>query len=247
MTTIADSDSGMQGQTQEAVAASNDARRRRWVHLLGSQHYEPVIFDVLNGELTKYMNSRAVDPTDIVSHMRECALILASAPKVFLAAVEGNLVSRMTLDADLQAEYAVMQQRANYQPSIYIHLLADEEGQAPSPVQYLPIRDMIEDYISGCPSEHAHQIDDITPPFVLLEASIQGYRKYLSTQSTNRSIKRLAVFNRPLQSPHRWYRVSMRAASTSSTKSTPQLPTLRSGLRPQRSQTSCSTPRSPEL
>jgi hypothetical protein len=196
MTTIADSDSGMQGQTQEAVAASNDARRRRWVHLLGSQHYEPVIFDVLNGELTKYMNSRAVDPTDIVSHMRECALILASAPKVFLAAVEGNLVSRMTLDADLQAEYAVMQQRANYQPSIYIHLLADEEGQAPSPVQYLLIRDMIEDYISGCPSEHAHQIDDITPPFALLEASIQGYRKYLSTQSTNRSIKRLAVFNR---------------------------------------------------
>ena len=196
METIAGSKSGKQSRTLEVVAESSDARRHRWVHLLDSQHYEPVIFDVLSDELPKYTNSRAVDPIDIVSHMRECALILVSAPKVFFAAVNGNLVSRMILDADLQAEYTVIQQRADHQPSIYIHLLADEEGQAPSPVQYLLIRDMIEDYTSGCPSEHAHPIDSITPPFVSLRASTEGHRKYLSTPSTDRSSKRLITLNR---------------------------------------------------
>jgi hypothetical protein len=95
---IAGSKSGKQSRTLEVVAELSDARRHRWVHLLGSQHYEPVIYDVLSDELPKYTNSRAIDPADIVSHIRECALILASAPKVFLAAVEGNLVSRMILD-----------------------------------------------------------------------------------------------------------------------------------------------------
>lgn len=112
----------------------------------------------------KYMKCRTVAPTEIVSHMHECALILASAPKVYFAAVEGNLPSQMIHDADLQAECAVMQQRASHQPSIDVHLLADGEGQAPSPMQYLSISDMIQDYMNGCPSEHAYHVDNIIRP-----------------------------------------------------------------------------------
>jgi hypothetical protein len=186
----------VQGGLLGPVAESHDDRRRRWTCLLRSRHYEPVIFDVLSDELPKYANSRAIDPTDIVTHMRECALILASAPHIFFAAVEGNLVSRMLSDADLQTEYAVIQQRAHHQPSIYVHLLTDEKGQAPSAVQYLTICDMLQDYISTNPSEHAHLVDNITPPLVSLQASTQGHRKYLSTPSTDRSPKRVATINR---------------------------------------------------
>lgn len=70
MTIVNGSGAEKQRQTQEVVVESNDDCRRRWGHLLCSQHYEPVIFDVLSKELSKYTNSRAVDPTDIVPHMR---------------------------------------------------------------------------------------------------------------------------------------------------------------------------------
>ncbi|KAF9693411.1 hypothetical protein EKO04_008583 [Ascochyta lentis] len=173
-----------------------DERRRRWVHLLRNQHYEPLIFDILSDELPKYTTSRAIDPADLVTHMRECALILASAPRVFFAAVEGSLVSRMIFDTELQAEYASIQQRAHYQPSIYIHLLADDQGNAPTPNQYLIIRDMVHDYLSEGQYEHAYTIDNITPPTVPLKASVQGHRKYLHTPSTSRSPKRIAALQR---------------------------------------------------
>ncbi|KAF1926898.1 uncharacterized protein M421DRAFT_102033 [Didymella exigua CBS 183.55] len=190
------SDTGTEVCPQEVVAESNDERRRRWAHLLRYHHYEPVIFDVLSDELPKYTGSRAIDPTDVVTHMRECALILASAPRIFFAAVEGNLVSSVIKDADLQAECAVVQQRAQHQPSIYIHLLADEKGHAPSPEQYLMIRDMIQDYISERPFDQAHQVDNVTSPFVPLSTSTQGYRKYLSTPAANRSPKRIITLSR---------------------------------------------------
>lgn len=180
----------------EPVAESNDERRRRWACLLRSHHYEPVIFDVLSDELPKYTTSRAIDPTDTVTHMRECALILASAPNIFFAAVEGNLVSRMIHDSDLQAEYTAVQQRAYHQPSIYIHLLTNEEGQTLPPVRYLMIRDMVQEYLSENPSEHAYHVDSISAPYVSLDASARGHRKYLSTPSTNRSPKRIATLQR---------------------------------------------------
>lgn len=84
-----------QTHSLEEVAESSDDRRHRWAHFLRSQHYEPAIFEVLSDELPKYTTSGVIDPTDIVSHMRECALILASASRIFSAAVEGNLVSGM--------------------------------------------------------------------------------------------------------------------------------------------------------
>lgn len=187
---------GSQDRFPAAVTESNDERRRRWIYSLRSQHYEPVIFDILSDELSKYTTSRVIDPANMVMHMRECALILASAPQVFFAAVEGNLVRRMLYDADLQAEYATIQQRAVQQPSIYIHLLVDDEGQPPSPLQYLIIGDMIQDYISESLSVHSHQIDNITAPFATLEASTEGHRKYLSTPAKNRSPRRIVTLNR---------------------------------------------------
>lgn len=191
-----DSKPAKQCHKENVVTESNDDRRRRWAHLLRSQHYEPVLRDILSNELPKYMISSVIDPTDITLHLRECALIVASAPSIFFAAVEGNLVSQMIHDADLQKEYAVIQQRAHHQPSIYVHLLADEEGRAPSPVQYLLIRNIIQDYISDAPSEHAHPIDNITPPSTPLNLSTQGHRKYLSTSHMNISPTRIATLNR---------------------------------------------------
>src|SRR5690242_19955203 len=180
-----------------------EERRTQWVHLLRHQNYEPVIRDILHDELPKYTNSRVIDPTNLVSHMRECALILASAPKVFFAAVEGNLVSRMRHDAELQSEHAELLQRAQHQPSIYVHLLADERGHAPTPVQYLLIRDAIEAYIDTSSTStrataqtHANAIDRIAHPPVSPAASERGHRKYLSTPRCPRSPHRASALHR---------------------------------------------------
>ncbi|KZM18608.1 uncharacterized protein EKO05_0000661 [Ascochyta rabiei] len=184
------------GRIDTPILETLDERRRTWLYLLRNQHYEPLIFDILNDELPKYATSCAIDPAELTILTRECALILASAPRVFFAAVEGSLVGRMISDTELQAEYASIQQRAHHQPSIYAHLLADDRGNAPTPNQCLVIRDMVQDYLSGDPSEHAHTIDNVTPPLVLLEASTKGYRKYLHTPSTDRSPKRVATLQR---------------------------------------------------
>jgi hypothetical protein len=107
-------------------------RRQRWSSLLQHQHYQPIIDEVLDEELPKYGQSSMINVQDRVSHMRECALILASAPSVFAAAVDGTLVRDMLRNTDLQKDYATIQAQAHHQPSIYIHLLADEGGIAPT-------------------------------------------------------------------------------------------------------------------
>ncbi|CAE7026809.1 hypothetical protein PTTW11_04139 [Pyrenophora teres f. teres] len=118
--------------------------------------------------------------------MRDCALILTSTPPVFAAAVDGTLVSRMMSDTDLEKQY---------QPSIYAQLLTDRYGKPPSPNQYLTIRDMVADYLAqGEASEHAWQLDNISPPLVTKQASMQGYRKYLHTSS--RSAKCVETLDR---------------------------------------------------
>jgi hypothetical protein len=180
-------------------------RRRRWAHLLRSQHYQPLISEVLEEELPKYEHSTIIDATNRVSHYRDCALILASAPSLFAAAVEGDLVSRMLSEPALQNEYAALKERAHHQPSIYIHLLTDAYGKSPTPNQYLTIRDMINDYlIQGEPSEHAWQLDSITHPTVTKNVSVLGHRKYLHT--SNRSSKRVETLQRFCQGVHRrWH------------------------------------------
>jgi hypothetical protein len=180
------------------------ARRRRWAHLLCSRHYQPLISEVLDEELPKYERSTAIDSADRISHMRDCALLLASASSVFAAAVEGDLVSRMLSDTALKKEYAAIQEQAHRQPSIYVHLLADRSGIPPSPNQYLIIRDMLVDYLAqGASSEHAWHLDNVKHPFVTKRASDQGYRKYL--QTTCRSSKRIETLQRFCQGvQHRW-------------------------------------------
>jgi hypothetical protein len=170
-------------------------RRQRWSTLLQQQHYQPVITEIIDEELPRYQNSTIIDSTDRVSHMHQCALILASATATFSAAVEGNLVKRMMRDTNLQTEYAMIQERAYNQPSIYIHLLADELGVAPTPNQYVTLRDMVLDYLAdGQTSKHAWHLDNITPPTVSKAASSQGHRKYLHTSS--RSVKRFETLHR---------------------------------------------------
>ncbi|KAF1832051.1 hypothetical protein BDW02DRAFT_590736 [Decorospora gaudefroyi] len=188
------------GSTPESL--SN--RRQRWAHLLRSQHYQPLISEVLDEELPKYEQSTIINVTDRVSHMRNCALILASAPSVLMAAVDGNLVNRMLSDTALQKEYAAVQERAHHQPSIYIHLLTDAHGIPPTPNQYLTIRDMVNDYLAQEEtSEHAWQLDNITLPPVTKQASANGHRKYLHT--TTRSPKRVETLQNFCTGVHkRW-------------------------------------------
>jgi hypothetical protein len=170
-------------------------RRQRWANLLCRQHYQPIIDEILDEELPKYRNSSIINADDRVSHARECALILASAPSVFAAAVDGSLARDLLYNTDLQHNYATVQAQAHNQPSIYIHLLADEGGLAPTPNQYMTIRGMVQDYLSEGPtSQHAWAIDNITPPKVSTAASAQGHRKYL--QTTNRSSKRIETLLR---------------------------------------------------
>lgn len=177
-------------------------RRIRWSNLLRREHYQPIISEVLDQELPKYQNSTVVDATDRVSHMRECALILASAPLVFAAAVDGSLIRRMSSDSAMRKEYALVQQRAYSQPSIYIHLLADRNGIAPTPNQYLIVSDIVQDYLAeGQSSSHAWQLDNITTPFVSKTASDEGHRKYLHTSI--RSPRRVETFKRFIQGVQR--------------------------------------------
>lgn len=157
-------------------------RRTRWSALVRKGHFQAVIEEVLEQEKGKYANSKVINFEDQVAILRECALILASAPSVFNAAVDGSLVSRIQTDDQLKQDYESVQQRAHDQPSIYIHLLADGNGDAPTPNQYLQIRKMIMDYIDETHvSEHAYAIDDISKPHVTEEESRSGYRKYLYT------------------------------------------------------------------
>jgi hypothetical protein len=100
--------------------------------------------------------------------MGECVLILASAPLIFTAAVDGTLAQNYAQDANLQAEYALVQERAYIQPSIYIHLLADGNGITPSANQLLTVADIVTMYIDTSTS-YANDalcalIDNISPP-----------------------------------------------------------------------------------
>jgi hypothetical protein len=170
-------------------------RRKQRSNLLRHQHYQLIIDEVLDEELPKYGVSSLINAHDHVSHTRECALILASAPSVFAAAVDGSLVGELLHNTDLQKDYATIQTQAHNQPSIYIHLLADERGIAPTPNQYMSIRTMIQDYLSEGPaSKHAFEIDNITSPKVSPTSSIQGHRKYLQTKT--HSSKRIEILHR---------------------------------------------------
>ncbi|KAF2870464.1 hypothetical protein BDV95DRAFT_495898 [Massariosphaeria phaeospora] len=161
------------------------ARRQRWAAHLRAQNYQSVIMEVLQEELPKYTSSSTIGLTPLPHILRECILILSSAPSVFTAAVEGALARQLHIDAILQAESVAIHQRAHSQPSIYIHLLADEHGVAPSANQYMIIRETVMEYLSNDDHEVAWLIDNITPPSVSRSSTAQGHRKYLWT--THRS------------------------------------------------------------
>ncbi|KAL5454248.1 hypothetical protein PMIN06_005080 [Paraphaeosphaeria minitans] len=167
----------------QAQAQTLSSRRSRWAHLLHARHFQPVIADVLSHELPKYTRSTVL-PASLAAVVRECVLILASAPSVLLAAVDGTLPRRMVTDATLQHEYAVVRERALVQPSIYVHLLVDEHGVAPTATQYGAIRETVLQYV-GAGSEHhelAWSIDNGSPPPPPATATAaSGYRKYLLT------------------------------------------------------------------
>ena len=158
-------------------------RRKRWIDLLHKKYYQPLIAEVLEHELPKYAGSISVLPRALSRTMQECALILASAPSVFAAALEGTLTRRYLIDADLQREYTMIQERARVQPSIYIHLLADENGIAPTANQYLRVRDIILQYMDtdSRHDELAWLVDNTTRPLVTRSKTATGHRKFLWT------------------------------------------------------------------
>ncbi|USP75658.1 hypothetical protein yc1106_02932 [Curvularia clavata] len=184
-------------EVQLSNSESLISQRQRRASLLISQHYEPLITEILSEELLKYTHSTAIDPTDVVRHKRDCALIIASASPIFTAAVTGNLVARMLTDPYLQNEYAALSAQAHHQPSIYAHFLTDKFGIAPTPTQYLTISNTITSYLSADqPSPHAWAIDNVTSPPVTLQSSSTGHRKYLQTRSSTRSSQRINTLSR---------------------------------------------------
>lgn len=156
--------------------------RERWAQLFRAQHYQPLIAQVLDQELPKYSGSSTI-PTALSSIVRECIYILASAPAPFVAAVNGTLGHRFVTSREFQHEYAMIQERARIQPSIYIHLLNDDRGVAPTANQYIQVQEIILRYLSsGSESQDlAWRIDNITSPAVRRTATIAGYRKYVWT------------------------------------------------------------------
>jgi hypothetical protein len=158
-------------------------KRLRWASLVHAYEYQIVITQVLAEEMPKYSRSSVI-PTSLPTIMRECVLILASAPLIFTAAVNGLLASQFRTSELLQREYSEIQSRANMQPSIYIHLLADSNGVAPSANQYMLIRDIVLRYVSDLEPDPvlSHLIDNISSPTVSMSSTMQGYRKYLWTR-----------------------------------------------------------------
>ena len=183
--------SGLQSTTE-----SLDRRRTRWAGLFSEKQYRSLIFEVLNAEIPKYEKSIVINATDRAMHESVCLDILASAPSVLQSAVKGDLVSRMQIDSSLQQEHVAIWERARKRPSIYIHLLADRDGNAPTPNQLLTICDMVIDYLSqGKVSEHAWHIDKISRPLVTQHQSTKGYRKYLHrTSRSEKRVKTLELF-----------------------------------------------------
>lgn len=173
-------------------------RRTRWSTLLYAHNYRTVITEVLALELPKYTTSTVIVPTSLSSIISECVLILASAPLIFTAAVDGTLTQQYPVDSNLQLEYRRIQERAHIQPSIYIHLLADDDGVAPSAKQYMVIRDTILKYIDDVEPDHelAYFIDNIYPPSSLKASSTYEFRKYLQTAATLRSPHRVEALHR---------------------------------------------------
>ncbi|ORY18920.1 hypothetical protein BCR34DRAFT_595754 [Clohesyomyces aquaticus] len=174
-------------------------KRSRWVMLLRKQIYLEVINEVLEEELNKYTNNRIFNKANMVMITTECMLILASAPRVLQAAVEGVLALRFLVDRELQEEYEEIQRRADVQPSIYVHLLADERGVAPTANQYMVIRDMalkyiIDSHMPDAEIELIGRIDNASLPSVNIRETSGGYRKYLWT--TQRSRRRVQVMER---------------------------------------------------
>lgn len=165
-------------------------RRSRWSALLRKGHFQAVIEEVLEQEKGKYpANSKSINFQDRVALLQESALILASAPSVFTAAVDGDLLSRIKnpQEESLRGDYKMIQQQAERQPSIYIHLLADKNGVAPTANQYLHIGALISEYIAeGTLSEHAYAVDNIATPHVLEQEWRSGCRKYLRTKKNTR-------------------------------------------------------------
>lgn len=173
-------------------------RRRRWSRLLHQKDYRGLITSVLETELPKYTSDTAFLPTSFASTMTECALILASAPLIFTAAVDGVLAKDYLTSPELQAEYAAIQERAHIQPSIYIHLLADEQGLAPSANQLMAIQENILKYITPNSPECnalADLIDNIshtTSPFQSHSPTESpSSRKYLRTRDMPLSATRI--------------------------------------------------------
>src|SRR5205823_2027552 len=109
-----------------------------------------------------------------------------------------TLTQQYPVDANLQLEYRRIQERAHIQPSIYIHLLADNDGVAPSAKQYMVIRDTILKYVDDVEPDHelAFLIDSIYPPGSLQSSSTYEFRKYLRTAATLRSHHRVEALHR---------------------------------------------------
>ncbi|KAF2713073.1 hypothetical protein K504DRAFT_371436 [Pleomassaria siparia CBS 279.74] len=182
-------------------------KRLRWSALLGSHQYHTVISQVLAEELPKYTRSTVI-PTSLSSIIRECVLILASAPLIFTAVVDGVLTSQIRTSQVLQREYDEIQGRASAQPSIYVHLLADMAGVAPSANQYMLIQEVVLKYIGDTDPELVYLIDNVTPPGISMEMAIRGHRKQLWTgRNSSRRFQTLARFcegirARWLETPH---------------------------------------------
>ncbi|KAJ5063081.1 hypothetical protein PSV09DRAFT_2377663 [Bipolaris maydis] len=145
----------------------------------------------------------------MIHHMRECALILASASPIFTAAIAGDLPSRLLTDPELQSGYTALSDRAHYQPSIYAHFLTDTQGTPPTPNQYLTISNIVQEYLAeNTVSQHAWHVDNMTHPPVSVDSSGAGHRKYLHTTNSakSRSAKRSETLHRFCTAAHqRWF------------------------------------------
>lgn len=175
-----------------------DERRARWSSLLRQQEYLAVITEVLEHELPRYRDDMNLNPSQVSRAMSECVLILASAPEVFRAAVDGTLTQEYLRDTNLQTEYLAIQGRANFQPSIYIHLLADANGVPPTPNQYLAIQEVVSKYIDDVTPDNAlaFLIDNNSLPDFPPAANSLGLGKYLGTHRTSRSSNRVQTLRR---------------------------------------------------
>ncbi|PSN71478.1 hypothetical protein BS50DRAFT_631427 [Corynespora cassiicola Philippines] len=141
---------------------------------LSTSTFAPLLHSLINHSLPRHAPHPLFRPQNRAHLLRESLLILCSTSPVVHAAVAGTLTAQLLTpaptpaDLALRQDYAVLQERAaSGQPCVYVHVLADERGCAPSPEDMLVLAEALARYTAPAATADeglVERVDALGPP-----------------------------------------------------------------------------------